>query len=91
MFVILDNTDWLAQVSNSMPREGARDVTYELSIKSTYAANDLYNKTFLFFMVVMGTLVAGIMLMACLYRSQKKSHAQVMETKRELKRITMNK
>ena len=91
VFVVLDNTQWLGQVSNGLPREPGRDVTYELSIKTTYAANDLYNKTFMFFMIVLGVLAATIILMACLYRSKKKVHAQVLQTKRELKRINLQK
>jgi hypothetical protein len=68
VFVVLDNTGWLQQVSNSLPKEIYHDVTFELSIKTTFAANDLYNKTFLGFMVLLGVLAATIMLMACLYR-----------------------
>jgi len=43
-------------------------VTYELTIKTTFAANDLYNKTFLGFIVLLSVLFATILLMACLYR-----------------------
>ena len=49
-----------------------------MTIKTTFAANDLYNKTFLFFMVLLGFLFATVILMACLYRVQKRSHTQVM-------------
>ena len=66
-------------------------MTYEVSIKTTYAANDLYNKTFYTFMIALAVLFATILLMACLYRLQKKGHSSVMETKKELKRISLQK
>lgn len=68
VFVVLDNTGWLQQVSNGLPKTQFRDVTYEMNIKTTFAANDLYNKVFLGFMVALGVLFATIILMACLYR-----------------------
>ena len=68
VFVVLDNTGWLQQVSNSIPKGVYHDVTFSLQIKTTFAANDLYNKAFLFFMVVMGVLFATILLLAFLYR-----------------------
>ena len=60
-----------------------------MTIKTTFAANDLYNKTFLFFMVSLGILIALVVTMACLYRQQKKNHAHVLQTKKELKRINL--
>ena len=39
-----------------------------MTIKTTFAANDLYNKVFLGFMVALGILFASVILMACLYR-----------------------
>ena len=68
-----------------------RDVTYEMTIKTTFAANDLYNKVFLGFMVALGVLFATVLLMGCLYRLKKRAHAQVMQTKKELKRINLQK
>ena len=69
IFVVLDNTSWLDQFSNRIPKQVFRDVTYEMSITTTFEANDFYNKTFLFFMVTLGTLFAFILLMACMYRT----------------------
>ena len=43
VFVILDNTGWLSQLSNSIPKTVYHDVTFEMEIKSTFAANDTYN------------------------------------------------
>ena len=43
VFVVLDNTGWLQQISNGLPKTQFRDVTYEMTIKTTFAANDLYN------------------------------------------------
>ena len=62
-----------------------------MSTKTVFAANDLYNKTFLAFMVTIGVLFALILLLACLYRLQKKAHNSVMQTKKELKRINLQK
>ena len=45
----------------------------------------------MFFMITIGVLFALIFLMMCLYRQQKKAHEQVLQTKKELKRITLNK
>ena len=45
----------------------------------------------MFFMITIGVLFALIVLMMCLYRQQKKAHEQVLQTKKELKRITLNK
>ena len=66
-------------------------MSYKLEIVTTFAANDLYNKTFEFFLITLGVLFAFIILMICLYRQQKHAHAQILETKRELKRISLNK
>ena len=68
IFVVLDNTGWLQQISNGIPKTQYMDVTYEMTIKTTFAANDLYNKVFLGFMVAIGILFASVILMACLYR-----------------------
>ena len=89
VFVVLDNTGWLQQYSNRIPKDVYHTVTYEMTIKTKFAANDLYNKTFLFFMVTLGILFATVILMACLYRVQKRDHSQVMQTKKELKRINL--
>ena len=62
-----------------------------MTLKTTFAANDLYNKVFLGFMVTLGILFALVILMACLYRLQKRAHAQVLQTKKELKRISLQK
>lgn len=91
VFVVLDNTGWLDQVSNRPAKQNRHDVTYEVAITTTYAANDLYNKTFYGFMIALGVLFATVLLMMCLYRLQKKAHSQVMETKKELKRISLQK
>ena len=88
-FVVLDNTGWLQSLSNSLPRQ-RMTVSYKTEITTTFAANDLYNKTFMFFAVVLGVLLASIILMACLYRLQKRAHQQVLHTKKELKRISLN-
>lgn len=74
VFVVLDNTGWLQQISNGIPKQEYRDITYSMSITTTFSANDLYNQVFMFFMVAIGVLFATILLMACLYRMQKKSH-----------------
>ena len=42
-------------------------------------------------MVTLGILFATVILMACLYRMQKRAHAQVLQTKKELKRISLQK
>ena len=62
-----------------------------MTVRTTFAANDLYNKVFLGFMVTLGILFALVILMACLYRMQKRAHAQVLQTKKELKRISLQK
>ena len=62
-----------------------------MSISTTFAANDLYNKTFYAFMIALGVLFALIILMACLYRLQKKAHGSVLQTKRDLKRMNLQK
>jgi len=67
------------------------EITYKVDITTTFAANDLYNKTFMFFLITFGVLFALIILMMCLYRQQKGAHQQVLQTKKELKRITLNK
>ena len=89
VFVVVDNTNWLGSFSNSIRKEIFHDVTYEMTIMTKFSANDTYNKTFLFFMVMIGVLFAMSILMACLYRLQKKQHRQVMQTKKELKRINL--
>ena len=91
VFVVLDNTGWLQKVTKTIPKKVYQDVTYEMTISTTFAANDLYNKVFLGFMVALGVLFASIVLMACLYRLQKRAHGQVLETKKELKRINLQK
>ena len=45
----------------------------------------------MFFMITLAVLFATIILLACMYRLQKRAHAQVLQTKRELKRINLNK
>ena len=75
ILVVLDNTGWLQQFSNGIPKEHYMDVTYEMEIETHFEANDMYNKTFMFFMVMIGVFTALIILMACCYRSQKKAHA----------------
>ena len=72
VFVVVDNTNWLGSFSNSIRKEIFHDVTYEMTIMTKFSANDTYNKTFLFFMVMIGVLFAMSILMACLYRLQKK-------------------
>ena len=74
-----------------MPKLEYLTVTYMTEITTTFAANDLYNKTFMFLMVALAVLFASIILMFCLYRLQKRAHEQVLQTKKELKRITLNK
>ena len=91
VFVVIDNTGWLGNFSNSIRENLFHDVTYEMKIETKFAANDTYNKTFLFFMVCIGVLFAMSILMGCLYRLQKKQHEQVMQTKKELKRINLQK
>ena len=68
VFVVLDNTGWLQQVTKTIPNEVYHDVSYEMTVKTTFAANDLYNKVFLGFMVTLGILFALVITMACLYR-----------------------
>jgi len=92
ILIVIDNTGYFPAVKlfdNAKP--AYQDVTYEMSIKTVFAANDLYNKTFLAFMVTLGILFALILTMCCIYRMQKKSHSQVLQTKKELKRITLQK
>ena len=89
VFVVLDNSGWLQKVTKTLPKEIYHDVTYEMTVTTTFAANNLYNKVFLGFIVTLGLLFAIVVLMACLYRMQKKAHAQVMQTKKELKRINL--
>ena len=91
VFVVIDNTSWLSQFSNMARELQVMDIAYKLEITTIFAANDLYNKTFMFFMITFGVLFALIVLMMCLYRQQKGAHEQVLETKREIKRITLNK
>ena len=69
VLVVLDNTGWLQQFSNGIPKEHYMDVTYEMKIETHFEANDMYNKTFMFFMIMLGVLTALILLMACCYRS----------------------
>ena len=42
-------------------------------------------------MVTIGILFALVITVFCLYRNQKRAHSQVMETKKELKRINLQK
>ena len=81
ILVVLDNTAFLDQFINRIPKQVFRDVTYEMSITTVFEANDFYNKTFLFFMSTLGGLFAFILVMACIYRTQKRAHSQVMQTK----------
>ena len=91
ILVVLDNTSWLSSISNSARQPNVYDVAYKYEIVTTFAANDLYDKTFMFFMITIGVLSFAIVLMLCLYRQQRKAHEQVLQTKKELKRITLNK
>ena len=92
ILIVIDNTGYLPAVKLfDNAKQAYQDVTYEMSIKTVFAANDLYNKTFLAFMVTLGILFALILTMCCIYRMQKKSHSQVLQTKKELKRITLQK
>lgn len=69
ILVVLDNTGYISRVKMfDNPKKIYHDVTYDMHIKTVFAANDLYNKTFLGFMVTMGILFAMIVLMGCLYR-----------------------
>ena len=47
VFVVLDNTGWLQKATKTIPKKIYHNVTYEMTIKTTFAANDLYNKVFL--------------------------------------------
>ena len=79
ILVVIDNTGYLASTSIfDKAKPVYQDVTYEMSTKTVFAANDLYNKTFLVFMITIAILFALILLLACLYRLQKKAHNQVM-------------
>ena len=43
VFVVLDNTGWLQKVTKTLPKKIYQDVTYEMTINTTFAANNLYN------------------------------------------------
>ena len=78
VFVVLDNTAWLSQFSNMARELQVMDVAYGIEITTTFAANDLYNKTFMFFCITFGVLFALIVMMMCCYRQQKGAHEQVL-------------
>ena len=65
---MLDNTSWLSQFSNMARKPQVMNIAYKLEITTTFAANDDYNKTFMFFMITFGVLFTLIIFMMCLYR-----------------------
>ena len=87
ILVVIDNTNYMKAFSNKLRTDGDRDVTYSLQIETNFVSNDLYRTVMMGFVITFAALLFTIILNMCLYRLQRRSYNQVMQSKREIRRI----
>ena len=85
IFLVLDNTGWLAATQGMRPNSEVGDVLINLQLDTSYTANGFYKMVFKFSLVCIGSLVLLILLLAICYSCETRRYNRLMEEKKEFK------
>jgi hypothetical protein len=85
VFLVIDNSGWLAATQGMRPNGVVGDVIFDLKLETNFTANGFYKTVFKFSLICIGCLSVLVIIMISLYICETKRYNRLMEEKKEFK------
>jgi len=91
LFLVIDNSDWIAAIQNTHNNtatsnvNGTLDTYLSFDVVTYYKDNDRYNDVFIFFCIVAGALLFILLVFVIMLKCLKSKFKKLLEDKSEFK------